>query len=55
MKLMILSKPNERLRRYVWEYMGSLLLGTNQNQTFNVLQVLVVTVNQYWLNYYQWF
>ena len=28
--------PNERLRRYVWEYMGSLLLGTNQNQTFNI-------------------
>ena len=28
--------PNERLKRYVWEYMGSLLLGTNQNQTFNI-------------------
>ena len=28
--------PNERLRRYVWEYMASLLVGTNQNQTFNI-------------------
>ena len=31
--------PNERLKRYVWEYMGSLLLGTNQNQTFNIFLI----------------
>ena len=28
--------PNERLRKYVWEHCASLLLGTNQNQTFNI-------------------
>jgi len=28
--------PNERLKQYVWEYMGSLLVGSNQNQTFNI-------------------
>ena len=28
--------PNENLRKYMWEYLGSLMLGTNQNQTFNL-------------------
>ena len=28
--------PNERLRIYMWEHLASCLLGTNQNQTFNI-------------------
>ena len=28
--------PNENLRKYIWEYLASLMLGTNQNQTFNL-------------------
>jgi len=28
--------PNERLKKYVWEHAASCLLGTNQNQTFNI-------------------
>jgi P4 family phage/plasmid primase-like protien len=28
--------PNENLRKYMWEYLASLMLGTNQNQTFNL-------------------
>ena len=28
--------PNKNLRKYMWEYLGSLMLGTNQNQTFNL-------------------
>tara|TARA_B100000795_G_scaffold269562_2_gene259346 strand:+ start:18360 stop:21122 length:2763 start_codon:yes stop_codon:yes gene_type:complete len=28
--------PNKRLCRYVWEHFASCLLGTNQNQTFNI-------------------
>ena len=28
--------PNKNLRKYMWEYLGSLMLGTNQIQTFNL-------------------
>ena len=28
--------PNENLRKYIWEHLASCLLGTNQNQTFNI-------------------
>ena len=28
--------PNERLREYMWQHLASCLLGTNQNQTFNI-------------------
>tara|TARA_B100000795_G_scaffold116016_1_gene86138 strand:+ start:748 stop:3495 length:2748 start_codon:yes stop_codon:yes gene_type:complete len=28
--------PNERLREYLWQHLASCLLGTNQNQTFNI-------------------
>tara|TARA_X000000368_G_C23058036_1_gene725062 strand:- start:4475 stop:7273 length:2799 start_codon:yes stop_codon:yes gene_type:complete len=28
--------PNENLRKYMWEHLASCLLGTNQNQTFNI-------------------
>lgn len=28
--------PHEELRRYMWEHMGSILIGRNFNQTFNI-------------------
>jgi len=28
--------PNEELRKYMWEHLASTLLGTNENQTFNI-------------------
>ena len=28
--------PNEELRRYMWEHLASVLIGTNDNQTFNI-------------------
>ena len=28
--------PNTNLRCYVWEYLASLLIGRNKNQTFNI-------------------
>ena len=28
--------PNEELRKYMWEHLASTLLGTTQNQTFNI-------------------
>jgi P4 family phage/plasmid primase-like protien len=28
--------PNENLREYIWQHLASCLLGTNQNQTFNI-------------------
>ena len=28
--------PNENLRRYMWEHLASCLVGTNENQTFNI-------------------
>jgi len=28
--------PNDRLREYMWQHLASCLLGTNQNQTFNI-------------------
>lgn len=28
--------PNENLRRYMWQHLASTLLGTNENQTFNI-------------------
>ena len=28
--------PNEDLRRYMWEHLASVLIGTNDNQTFNI-------------------
>jgi P4 family phage/plasmid primase-like protien len=28
--------PNETLREYMWQHLASCLLGTNQNQTFNI-------------------
>jgi P4 family phage/plasmid primase-like protien len=30
------SKPDSSLRNYMWEHMASTLLGTNENQTFNI-------------------
>lgn len=29
--------PNEELRQYMWEHSASCLVGTNENQTFNIL------------------
>ena len=28
--------PNENLRKYMWEHLASCLIGTNENQTFNI-------------------
>ena len=28
--------PNKNLRRYMWEHLASCLIGTNENQTFNI-------------------
>ena len=28
--------PNEELRKYMWEHLSSVLIGTNDNQTFNI-------------------
>ena len=28
--------PNEELRKYMWEHLASVLIGTNDNQTFNI-------------------
>jgi len=28
--------PNENLRKYMWQHLGSTLLGTNENQTLNI-------------------
>tara|TARA_B100000902_G_scaffold314934_1_gene305850 strand:- start:50 stop:2884 length:2835 start_codon:yes stop_codon:yes gene_type:complete len=28
--------PNEELRNYMWEHLASVLIGTNENQTFNI-------------------
>lgn len=28
--------PNEELRKYMWEHLASILIGTNENQTFNI-------------------
>ena len=28
--------PNENLRQYMWEHLASCLIGTNENQTFNI-------------------
>ena len=28
--------PNEELRKYMWDHLASILIGTNENQTFNI-------------------
>ena len=28
--------PDTELRRYMWEHLASILIGTNENQTFNI-------------------
>tara|TARA_B110001452_G_scaffold267448_1_gene277357 strand:- start:1105 stop:3939 length:2835 start_codon:yes stop_codon:yes gene_type:complete len=28
--------PNDELRRYMWDHLASVLIGTNENQTFNI-------------------
>mgnify|MGYP001241501723 CR=1 FL=1 len=28
--------PDEELRRYMWDHLASTIVGTNDNQTFNI-------------------
>ena len=42
--------PNEELRQYMWEHLAAGLIGTNDNQTFNIYNGCGRNDKSVWLN-----